>query len=113
MGDDLIAKVSIRLYKLRVCKFYGYSWDQLNKLFDSLVISLFAYGIEVWGSACQKYLDRMDTFCTRAYRYGYTTKADFNILTLIEEKDRSLFNKMITTKDHPLQDSCRQNSQEY
>ena len=51
--DNLIAKASSRLYILRVCKFYGYSRDQLNKLFDLLVISIFAYGVEVWGSACQ------------------------------------------------------------
>ena len=89
---------------LRVCKFYGYSQDQLNKLFDSLVLSLSAYCLEVWGSACKKYLDRIDNFCKRAYRYGYTAKADFEISTLIEERDKLLFNKVTTTKDHPLQD---------
>ena len=63
--DKLIAKASSRLYILRVCKFYGYSQDQLNKLFDSLILSLFAYGQEVWGSASKKYLDRIDNFCKR------------------------------------------------
>ena len=77
--DKLIAKASSRLYILRVCKFYGYSQDQLNKLFDSLILSLFAYGLEVWGSASKKYLDPIDNFCKRAYRYGYTAKADFEI----------------------------------
>ena len=86
--DNLIAKASSRLYILRVCKFYayGYSQDQLNKLLDSLILSLFAYGLEVWGSACKKYLDRIDNFCKRAYRYGYTAKADFEISTLIERE---------------------------
>ena len=83
--------------------FYGYSQDQLNKLFDSLILSLFGYGLEVWGSACKKYLDRIDNFCKRAYQYDYTAKADFEISTLIEERDKLLFNKIITTKD-PLQD---------
>ena len=57
--DKLIAKASSRLYILRVCKFYanGYSQDQLNKLLDSFILSLFANGLEVWGSACKKYLD--------------------------------------------------------
>ena len=102
--DKLIAKASSRLYILRICKFYGYCQDQLNKLFDSLILSLFAYGLEVWGSASKKYLDRIDNFCKRAYRYGYTAKADFEISTLIEERDKLLFNKITTTKDHPLQD---------
>ena len=45
--DKLIAKASSRLYILRVFKFHGYSQDQLNKLFDSLILSLFVYGLEV------------------------------------------------------------------
>ena len=77
--DKLIAKASSRLYIMRVCKFYGYSQDQLNKLFDSLILSLFVYGLEVWGSTSKMYLDRIDNFCKRAYRYGYTAKADFDI----------------------------------
>ena len=93
-----------RLYILRVCKFYSYSQDQLNKLFESLILSLFAYGQEVWGFACKKYLDRIDNFCKRAYWYGYTAKADFQISTLIEERDKLLFNNITTTKDHPLKD---------
>ena len=46
---------------------------------------------------------RIDNFC-RAHRYGYTTKADFRISTLIEEKDQLLFNKITTTKNYQLQD---------
>ena len=68
--DNLIAKASSHLYILRVCKFYGYSQV---KLFDSLIISLFVYSL--------------DNFCKRAYRYGYTAKADFNISTLIEQRE--------------------------
>ena len=33
------------------------------------------YGIEVWGSAYEdKYLSRIDRFCKRASKFGYTTK---------------------------------------
>ena len=56
--DDLLSKASGRMYLLRVCRCYGYSADQLSKLFDSLIMSLFYYCIEVLGSALQKkYLD--------------------------------------------------------
>ena len=56
-------------------KYYGYSKDQLSKLFHSLIISLFLYGLEVWASAFQrKYLDQIDTFFRRPYRFGYTNK---------------------------------------
>ena len=61
--DSLLSRAASRLYILRVCKCYGYTKDQLSKLFDSLIMSLFLYGLEVWGSAYQgKYLDRIDTF---------------------------------------------------
>ena len=48
---------------LRVCKHYGYTKDQLSVLFESLIMSLLLYGLEVWCSASQgKYLDRIDNF---------------------------------------------------
>ena len=48
-----------------------YSKKQLTILFDALIMPLFSYVIEVWGSALEKkYLERIDT-----YRYGYTTKS--------------------------------------
>ena len=81
--DDLLSKASGRMYILRVCRCYGYSADQLNKLFDSLIMSLFYYSIEVWGSALQKKdLDRIDKFFRRAHRYGYTM---LHILMILQE----------------------------
>ena len=92
--DDLLSKASGRMYILRVCRCYGYSADQLNKLFESLIISLFYNSIEVWGSAFQKKdLDRIDRFFRRAHRYGYTTK-NIKISEVIEERDRKLFKKL-------------------
>ena len=59
--DNLLRKASSRLYILRVCKYFGYPKDQLTKFFDLLIMSLFLYGIEIWGAAYQgKYLDRID-----------------------------------------------------
>ena len=39
--DNLLRKASSRLYILRVCKYFGYPKDQLTKLFDLLIMSLF------------------------------------------------------------------------
>jgi hypothetical protein len=90
------------MYILRVCRCYGYSADQLSKLFDSLIMSLFYYCIEVWGSALQnKYLDRIDKFFRRAYRYGYTTKG-IKISEVIEERNRKLFRKIESNPEHAL-----------
>ena len=46
--DNLLRKASSRLYILQVCKYFGYSKEQLTKLFDLLIMSLFLYGIEIW-----------------------------------------------------------------
>ena len=37
-------------YILRVCKYYGYSLQELTLLFDSLIMSLFTNAIEVWAN---------------------------------------------------------------
>ena len=98
--DSLLSTASSRMYILRVCRFYGYSKDQLSKLFDSHIMSLFYYGIEIWGSALQiKYLERIDRFFRRAHRYGYTSKI-IKMSCLIEDRDRILFEKIINDPEH-------------
>ena len=68
--DSLLSKAASRLYILRVCKYYGYTKDQLSALFESLIMLLLLYGLEVWGSSSTgKYFDRTDTSIRRAYRF--------------------------------------------
>ena len=72
---SFLSRAVSRLYILRVCKYYGYTKDQLNALFESLKMSLFQYGLEVWRSASQStFLDRIDDFIRRSYRFGSTNK---------------------------------------
>ena len=93
--DELLSKASGRMYILRACKSYGYASDQLTKLFKTLILSLFTYAIEVWGSALlKKYLKRIDQFFRRARRYGYTTK-EYEMSSLIEEKDIELYSEKL------------------
>ena len=92
----------LRMHILRVRKLYGYPRDQLTKLFETPILSLFTYAIEVWGSALlKKYLKRIDQFFRRANRYGYTEK-EYNMSSLIEERDRALFGKVIKNTEHCL-----------
>ena len=71
----MLSKASSRLYILRVYKYNGYSLQELTLLFDSPTMSLFTYVIEVWACAYYgKYLSKIDRFCKRALRYGYTSK---------------------------------------
>ena len=102
--DNLLSKAASRMYILRVCRWYDYTKENLNILFESLILSLFYYGIEVWGSALQnKYLQRIDKFFRRAYKFGYTLK-EYNISHLVEERDKSLFANIVIDSDHILYD---------
>ena len=92
--DNLLRKASSRLYILRVCKYFGYPKEQLTKLFDLLIMSLFLYGIEIWGAAYHK-------FFKRAFRFGYTNNL-YAIAEVIRNRDCKLWNTITDTPSHPL-----------
>ena len=96
------AKLVVACRFLRVCKYFGYPKEQLTKSFDLLIMSLFLYGIEIWGAAYQgKYLDRIDRFFKRAFRFGYTNNL-YVITEVIRNQDSKLWNTVIDTPSHPL-----------
>ena len=100
--ENMLSKASSRLYILRVCKYYGFSLQELTLLFDSLIMSLFTYAIEVWASAhYSKYLSHIDKFCKRALRYGYTSKYT-PIMDVIRMKDRLLWDEITSDSANPL-----------
>ena len=47
--EEMLKKASGRMYILRVCKYYGFTTKQLE--FQSLIMSLFTFGVELWGGA--------------------------------------------------------------
>ena len=102
--DNMISKASSRLYILRVCKYFGYSLQELTLLFDSLIMSIFMYAIEVWASAYEcKYLVQIDKFCRRAQKYGFTSKFK-PILEIIKENDMQLWKKLVFSNNHCMSD---------
>ena len=70
------------MYILGVCKHYGFSMQQLDLLFNSLIISLFTFAVEIWGRASyHKYVSQIDKFVNRAFRNGYTSnRSDFKAI---------------------------------
>ena len=100
--DNVLSKASGRMYILRVCKSHGCNLDHLTKLFESLILSLFTYAIEVWGPALlKKHLNRIDKFLARAYRYRYTD-TKYDISSIIEQKSKILFSKISNDKEYAL-----------
>lgn len=104
--DSFLSRAVRRQYILRVCKYYGYTKDQLSALFKSLKMSLFQYGLEVWGSASQStFLDLIDNFVRRSYRFGSTNKMSL-MSDVIKSRDchSDLFNRITSYKGHVLYD---------
>ena len=74
------------MYILRVCKYYGMSINQLNLLFNSLIMSLFIYGIEL--CTYNKYINQIEKFISRAYQNGYIAEK-INFSEVISDRDRN------------------------
>jgi hypothetical protein len=90
----------IFLFNFKI-KYYGFSVKYLDLLFQSLILSIFTYAIEVWGVASyNKYLSHIDTFFDRAFKFGYT-KERYSISIILAEKDQKLWKK-IKSPDSPL-----------
>ena len=95
--DYLLSKASSRLYIIRICKYYGYSIENLDLLFQSLILSVFTYAIEVWGCTFySEYLSRIDKLFARCYKLGYYLK-QHSILDIRRNRDMKLWRRISST----------------
>ncbi|CAB4034531.1 PREDICTED: uncharacterized protein LOC107329134, partial [Paramuricea clavata] len=100
--EEMLKKASGRIYIMRVCKYYGLSIKQLDLLFDSLIMSIFTFAIELWGCAYDgKYLNQIDKFIKRAHKNGYISKRT-HIKEIRDKRDKKLWNKITSTEDNAL-----------
>ena len=91
------------MYILRVCKYFGYPKEQLTKLLDLLIMSLFLYGIVILGERHIKVntLIALTGFFKRAFRFGHTNNL-YVIAEVIRNRDCKLWNIIIDTPSHRL-----------
>ena len=95
--DYLLSKASSRLYIIRICKYYGYSNENLDLLFQSLILSVFTYAIEVWGCTFYgEYLSKIDKLFARCYKLGYYLK-QHSILDIRRNRDMKLWRRISST----------------
>ena len=71
--------------------------QQLDLLFQSLIISIFTFAIEIWGGASyNKYINKINKFINRVCRNDYITKrSDFR--KIISER---VMNYAVMDKNH-------------
>ncbi|XP_022804598.1 kiSS-1 receptor-like [Stylophora pistillata] len=77
----------------------GYTQDEIDHLFNSIVIPKLLYGISVYAASVSK-LTVIQRFLKRCYKRRYTS-VNFNIYELLEKSDRHLFYNL-KHDDHPL-----------
>ena len=75
----------------------SYSTENLDLLFQSLILSVFTYAIKVWGRAFySKYLSRIDKLFARCYKLGYCLK-QHSILDIRHNRDMKLWLRISST----------------
>ena len=100
----MLAKALARMYILRVCKYYSYSISEVHQLFNSLIMPIFLYGIEVWEGAHQsKYIDKIDIFLKRAFRFDYISECTSSH-DVIKKRDIHLWYKVMSSREHCLRE---------
>ena len=76
--------------------------EQLDLLFNSLIMSVLTYGIELWGCVYyDKYFKQIDKFVSRACKYGYTSKG-YSMKEIICSRDKKLWDKVTSNVNNPL-----------
>ena len=81
-----------------MCRYNKYSLSSLDLPFHSLILSIFIYGIEVWGNAFySKYLSRIDKFFARAFKSGYCIK-QYYVTDISKRRDFKLWHGITTTE---------------
>lgn len=94
----MLHKVNTRFHILRTCKNNGYSLVELDYLFQSLILSVITYGIQIWGAANKSYISQVDKVFKRAARCGFT-KSILSTETLIKKHDKKIWEKLIKAPD--------------
>ena len=66
--------------------------------FQSLILTVFTYAIEVWGCAFySKYLSRIDKLFARCYKLGYCLSSTVSQLDIRRNRDMKLWRRISST----------------
>ena len=76
----------------------GASQEEVDKLFNSLVLPVLNYGLSVFG-ASDSDLTVVQTFLDRCFKRHYVSYY-INIRELLEVNDKKLYNKCISDIEH-------------
>ena len=86
------------LFVIRSLRKEGYTQDEIDHLFNSIVMPKLLYGLLVYGASVSD-LTVIQRFLKRCYKRRYTS-VNYKIYELLEKSDRRLFYNL--KHDHPL-----------
>ena len=85
---------------LRSLRKEGYSQNEIDYLFQALVMPNITYGLSVYGASNAE-LRSVQQFLDRYKKRGYTSKP-IDVKLLLNEQDKRIFNKVRKLENRPL-----------
>ena len=97
---NLLAHARSLLYLLKDMHHHCMPIDEVNRLFESVILSRVKYAISVYG--CDEgALRKIDSFLHKCYLKQYS-KQRINIHDILYQKDQRLLSKIMQNQQHPL-----------
>lgn len=98
--DGLIAQCKSLLYLLKDLRLHCVRVQDMEKLFNAVILSRMRYGISVYGCD-QRAISKVNQFLQKCHSKNFTSKM-INIHELLKEEDQRLLQKILSNANHPL-----------
>ena len=99
-GKHLIGNLKRVLYVIKDLQLDRFRSQDIDRVFDALVLSRVRYGISVYGSDWRT-IKKVDTFLTKCFQKGYTSKLQ-TAEALLQTEDKRLLKNILSNPLHPL-----------
>ena len=96
----LLSTLKSTLFYLKDARLHGATIDEINLLFQSLIISRIRYGISVYGSD-HNALEKVNKFLVRCNEKGYSSKMT-SASEILRVEDERLLKNILQNPKHPL-----------
>jgi len=90
----LLSVCAQRLYLLKLLRQQGLPPDQLDIVYNAIIVSRLTYVLPVWAAfLTADLINRINSMLQKAFKWGYSKQCD-NISKLIEQTDNKLFKSL-------------------
>ena len=95
-----LCKANKCVHVLRVCRKERYSWNEIDSLFNSIVLPNITYGLSVYGASNAE-INVLEQFLDRCYKLCFIS-TQLNNRSLLQKQDKAIFKKVKQRDNHPL-----------